>query len=231
MSDGYLDDDGSAAAIFQPGEGAPEDIADFGREVDRLGRLRKRLHRLAGIEIRLDIGKPPRITHRQHQHGHGLAIALCDAAHGIFRAGPMLHAEGADGVPGTDPGNRVRHMQSDPLLPHHHRADVGVGRVLNEMIDRIAAENLDSLALHDFCDGGAEFHADSSPRPAEIALDLCRLVGTGIVRPVKLGRGVCREPLLSRFASPAGRLGFSARGSSEGPAMWFRDAAKGRSWP
>jgi hypothetical protein len=30
------------------------------------------------------------------------------------------------------------------------------------MIDRIAAENFDSLALHDFRNGGAELHADSS---------------------------------------------------------------------
>ncbi len=160
---GYLDDDRSAAAIFQPGEGAPEDIADFGCDVDRLGRLRKSFHRLAGIEVRFDVGEAPRIAHRQHQHRHGLAIALRHATHGVFRAGTVLHAEGTDLVPGTDPGNSVRHVQSNPLLPHHHRADIDVGRVLYEMIDRIAAENLDSLALHDFYDGGAEFHADSSP--------------------------------------------------------------------
>ncbi len=73
----------------------------------------------------------------------------------------MLHAEGADGAPGGDPGDRVRHVESDALLPHHHRADVGGGGVFDQMIDRIAAENLDPLAFHDFCNGGAELHADS----------------------------------------------------------------------
>ena len=49
-------------------------------------------------------------------------------------------------------------MQPDPLLPNHHRPDVGVGGVLDEMIDRIAAENLDALALHDFRNRRAELH-------------------------------------------------------------------------
>jgi hypothetical protein len=34
--------------------------------------------------------------------------------------------------------------------------------MLDEVIDGIAAENLDSLTLHDFRNGGAELHADSS---------------------------------------------------------------------
>jgi hypothetical protein len=35
--------------------------------------------------------------------------------------------------------------------------------VLDQVIDRIAAEDLDTLPLHDFRDGGAEFHAALSP--------------------------------------------------------------------
>ena len=158
-----FDDHRAAAAVLQLGEGAAEDVADFGGDVDRLGRFRKRLHRLAGIEVRLDIGKPPRIAHRQHQHRHGFAVALRDAAHGVFGAGAVLHAEGADGVPGGDARDRVRHVQADALLPHHHRADVGGGGMFDEVIDRIAAEDLDSLALHDFRNGGAEFHGRSLP--------------------------------------------------------------------
>ena len=103
-----------------------------------------------------------------------------DAAHGVFRAGTVLHAEGADGVPGGDPRDRVRHVHADALLPHHHRADVGGGGVLDEVIDRIAAEDLDSLALHDFRDGGAEFHADLSPKRPMFGPGLRPIVGTGI---------------------------------------------------
>jgi hypothetical protein len=50
-------------------------------------------------------------------------------------------------------------VDADALLPHHHRADVGIGGIFDEMIDRIAAEDLDSLALHDFRNRGAELHA------------------------------------------------------------------------
>ena len=77
------------------------------------------------------------------------------AAHGVFRAGAVLHAERTDGAPRGDPGDRVGHVQSDALLSNHHRANVSIGRVLNEVIDGITAENLYSLALHDFRDCGA----------------------------------------------------------------------------
>ncbi len=155
----------SAAAVFQFCKGAAENVADFACEVDRLGRFCKCLHGLAGIEVRLDIRKPPRIAHRQHQHGHGFAVALRHATHGVFRAGAVLHAEGAnDGAPRCDARDRVRHVQPDALLPHHHGADVGIGCMFNKVIDRIAAENLYSLALHDFCNCGAEFHGNSFPK-------------------------------------------------------------------
>jgi hypothetical protein len=189
-----FDDDRSAAAVFQFCKCAAEDVADLGGNVDRLGRLRKSAHRLAGIEVRFDIREPPRIAHRQHQYRHGFAVTLRHAAHGIFRAGTVLHAEGADGAPGGDPRDRIRHVQSDALLPHHHRADVGGGGVFDEVIDRIAAENLDTLALHDFCNGGAEFHADPPLELTDVGLGLAWIVGTGIHRPVK------------RVRRPAGKL-------------------------
>ena len=132
-------------------------------EGDRLGGFGERPHRAAGIEVRVDIGEPPRIAHRQHQHRHRFAIALRDAAHGVFRAGAVLHAERADAAARGHPRDRVRHVQPDALLPHHDRADVGIGRKFDQMIDRIAAEDLDPLALHDFRDRGAELHAVSPP--------------------------------------------------------------------
>ena len=85
------------------------------------------------------------------------------AAHRVLRAGAVLHAEGADAVPRSDPGDRIRHVNADALLAHHDRADVGIGGVFDEVIDRIAAEDFDPLALHDFRDGGAELHDGLSP--------------------------------------------------------------------
>src|SRR6202035_2070941 len=106
---------------------------------------------------------PPRISHRQHQHGNGFAVTLRHPTHGVLGAGAVLHAERTDLVPGGDARDRIRHVDADALLPHHDRADVGIGRVLDEMIDRIAAEDFYPLALHDFRNRGAELHADLSP--------------------------------------------------------------------
>ncbi len=167
-----LDDNRAAAAVFQFRESAPKDVADLSGDVDRFGRFCKSLHRLAGIEVRLDVRKPARIAHRQHQHRDGFAKALRHAAHGVFGARPVLHAERADGVAGSDAGDRVRHVQPDAFLPHHHRPDIGIGGMFDQMIDRIAAEDLDPLALHDFRDRGAELHGGLSP-----------LIQAGLVRP------------------------------------------------
>jgi hypothetical protein len=200
----------SAAAVFQFCKGAPKNVADFSGEVDRLGRFGERFHRLAGIEVGFDIGEPSRITHRQHEHGDGFAKALRHAAHGVFGAGAVLHAEGADGAPGGDARNRVRHVQPNALLPHHDGADVGIGRVFDEMVHGIAAENLNSLALHDFRNGGAELHGGSSPK-RPMFRSACRVVGTGICRSVKRARRVSWEAQLSRFASRRRAVGWQRR--------------------
>jgi hypothetical protein len=63
------------------------------------------------------------------------------------------------------------------------------------MIDRIAAEDLDALALHDFCNRGAELHGCLSL--AEVGWsDRFAVVGTGFCRPVKRGRRPSVEVLI-----------------------------------
>ena len=160
---GNFDDAGAAAAVAQIGESATENVAHLVRQSDRFGGFRVRLHCLAGIEVRVDIGQSPGVAHRQHQHRHGLAIALRNPAHGVLRPGPVLHAKRANAVAGRDAGNRVGHMNANPLLPAHHRPDIGGGGVFDQMVDGIAAEDLDPLALHDFRDGVAEFHFYKPP--------------------------------------------------------------------
>jgi len=53
-------------------------------------------------------------------------------------------------------------VNADAFLPHHHRADVGGSGVLDEVIDRVAAKDLDAFALHDFRNRSAEFHGGLS---------------------------------------------------------------------
>ncbi len=193
---GDFDDHRPAAAVLQLGEGAAEDVADFGGDVDRLGGFRKRLHRLAGIEVGVDIGEPARIAHRQHQHRHGFAIALRHAAHRVLGARSVLHTERADRLARGDARDRVRHVHADAFLAHHHRAYVGSGGKFDDMIDRIAAEDLDSLPLHDFRDGGAELH-DGLPviaRPVHSGRFVT--VGAGFSGGVKHARRVGMEVLI-----------------------------------
>jgi hypothetical protein len=54
-------------------------------------------------------------------------------------------------------------MNADAFLTHHHGADIGIGGVFDEVIDRITAEDFDALALHDFRDRRAELHDRLSP--------------------------------------------------------------------
>src|SRR5262245_38110602 len=49
-------------------------------------------------------------------------------------------------------------MQTDPLLPYHDGADVGIGGMFDQMVDRITAENLNSFTLEDLGDRCAKFH-------------------------------------------------------------------------
>jgi hypothetical protein len=53
------------------------------------------------------------------------------------------------------------------------------------MIDGIAAENLYSLALHDFCDGGAELHGHSFPKTGRC---WCRPVADSWNRILSIGK-------------------------------------------
>ena len=49
------------------------------------------------------------------------------------------------------------------FLTHDDRPDVRGGRIFQQMVDGIAAEDLDPLALHDFGNRFANLHLDCSP--------------------------------------------------------------------
>src|SRR5438270_817088 len=110
-------------------------------------------------------------------------------------------------------------MQAHALLPHHDRSDVGVGGVFDEMIDGIAAEDLNSLALHDFCNGCAELHADPSQSGRYRVRPVWKVVGTEIGRSVKRVRGGFREALISRVAFRRAQPLISDEASRAGSAL------------
>ena len=153
-----FDDRGATAAVAQVAEGAPHDVADFAGQVHHLGAFRHVPHFARRSEIRVDLRDAARIALRQHQQRHGFRIGLGDAAIGVLRARSVLHAEGADLAARGHAGDRIGHVQPDPLLPDDDRADVGRRGVFQQMVDGVAAEDLDPLALHDLRNRVADLH-------------------------------------------------------------------------
>ena len=153
-----FDQHGTATAVAQPREGTAQNIRHLSRAHDGLGRFGDAAHLHGRIEIRVNMRNAARITHGQHQHRHAFAIALRHTAIGILGAWAMLHAEGANGAARCHARNGIRHVQADSLLPHHDGADIGIRRIFDQMLDRIAGEDLNPLTLHDFRNGRAEFH-------------------------------------------------------------------------
>ncbi len=115
-----------------------------------------------GVEVRADLVDVARVAGRQHHDRAGIAIGLRDPAKGVLGAGAVLHRKDADLVAGGDLGDRVAHVQPDPLLAHHDRADVGLGGGLDDRVDRVADQKLDPFALQDFGDGVGDFHRGCS---------------------------------------------------------------------
>jgi hypothetical protein len=161
---GDFDDRRTAAAVAQVAEGAAQHVGNLARHDEMLGELRHAAHFAGRAVVRVDPGDAARIALRDYQQGHGLAVGLGDAAIGVLAAGAMLHAEGADLLAGGDAGDRVGHVQADTFLAHDDRADVRGGGVFQQVVDGVAAKDLDSLALHDFSNCLANFHLDCSPR-------------------------------------------------------------------
>ena len=111
-----------------------------------------------GIEVRPHLIDVPGITGRQYDDRAGIAIGLRDPAKGVLGARSVLHRKDANPVARSHLRDRVAHVKADPLLAHHDRADIGLGRGLDDRVHRIPDQKLYSLALQDFGDGIGDFH-------------------------------------------------------------------------
>jgi len=52
-------------------------------------------------------------------------------------------------------------VQAGAFLPHQDWADAGCGAALEDVVDRIADDDLDAFAAQDFGDGVGDFHGVS----------------------------------------------------------------------
>ena len=166
--DRHLDQHRSAAAALQAGESAPQDVRHLGARGHRLGGFGD----VAGIEhrvvVRLDVRDAARIAHRQHQQRHGVAIGLRDAAERVLGAGAVLHREHPDLLAAGEPRHGIGHVQPDPLLAHDDRPDADARGELEDMVDRVAEDDLDAFAPQDLRDRLACLHVPAPFRPPAI---------------------------------------------------------------
>jgi len=142
-----LDQRGASASIAQARKCAAEDVRNLSRQDDRLGGFRDRAHAGHGIEIRIDVRDATRVTHRQHENRHRLAVRLRHAAERIFGAGPVLHRENADSAPARQARHRVRHVQPHALLPDDDRPNARLRRRLDNVVHRVAEKDFHAFAL------------------------------------------------------------------------------------
>ena len=154
----HLDEAGPAAPRAQARERTPHDVGKLARQHDRLGGLRDAAHLDAGIEIGLDPGALARVAARHHQHRHAVAERLRHRAVAVLGAGSVLHHEHAELVAAGDARDRVGHVQAGAFLPHHDRPDADGRAALEDVVDRIPDDDLNSLLAQDVRDGVGDFH-------------------------------------------------------------------------
>jgi hypothetical protein len=153
-----LDDRGAATAVANGAEGATQDVLHLGRKGDRFGDLGYAAHFPHGAVVRVDMRNAAGIALRDDQHRDRLGVGLGDAAIGVLGARAVLHAESTDLAARGDAGDRVRHVQANPLLPHDDRANIRRRGELQQMIDGIAAKDFDPLTLHNLSDSLTDLH-------------------------------------------------------------------------
>ena len=153
-----LDQHRARAAVPHLREGAPHGVGNRLGQDDLLAPLGDVLEVQERGEVRRDVQELARVAARQHDDRHRVAEGLRHAAERVLRARAVLHGEDADALAGGDAADRVRHVQADPLLADDDRADVVLGGGLDDLVDRVADEELDAFVLEDLRDGGGGFH-------------------------------------------------------------------------
>jgi hypothetical protein len=111
-----------------------------------------------------------------------------DAAIRVLGTGPVLHREHADFLAAGQARVGVRHVQADALLAHDDRPDARARGEFQDVIDRVAEDDLDPLALEDLGDRRPCFHvrlprllAPYNRPPGRLSRGYRRISGSGAV--------------------------------------------------
>ena len=114
------------------------------------------------VEVGRDVDAIARIATGEHDDGRRFAVRLRHAAEGVLRARAVLHREDADLLTRGDAADRVGHVQTSALLANDDGADVSPRGRLDDRVDGVADQKLDTFASQDLGNGIGSFHA----RPA-----------------------------------------------------------------
>ena len=114
------------------------------------------------VEVGRDVDAIARIATGEHDDGRRFAVRLRHAAEGVLRARAVLHREDADLLTRGDAADRVGHVQTSALLANDDRADISARGRLDDRVDGVTDQKLDTFASEDLGHGIGSFHA----RPA-----------------------------------------------------------------
>ncbi|MDB5867876.1 MAG: hypothetical protein JWP96_208 [Polaromonas sp.] len=147
-----------APAIAQLGKGAAHDGQHLGAAGNGLHRLDERAQRNQRTEVGRHLRRLAQVAHRQHQERHRLAVGLGNGAHAIFDAGAVLGRIDAYRLAAGDARDGVGHVAAHPLGARNDRPDAQRRAVVKNVVERVAADGGDVLALEDLGNGFANFH-------------------------------------------------------------------------
>ena len=142
-----LDQDRAGAAVLDRRKGAAQRLDGRVGDGYLLAYFRDVAEIERGIKVRMHLVDVAGIAGRQHDDRGRVAKGLRHPAKRVFGAGAVLHRKDADLVARGHLGDGVAHMQPDPLLADHDRADIGLGRGLDDRVDRITDQVLDPFTL------------------------------------------------------------------------------------
>ncbi len=156
--DRRLDQHRSAATGAQP----VERVTQRRRNAIDVGHERTPLRDVAVVVVRTEHRRDAlplrRFAGRQHQHRHVVGERLRDTGERVLRAGTLLAHEHAEPLAVRGTAEAVGNRDSHAFLTAHDRADADLRARLDQIVVRIAGDELHAFPLQDLRDDLQSFH-------------------------------------------------------------------------
>ena len=161
---GNLQHDGPLAAVLGVRERAPNGVG----EVVGVGQLLGPLAHVLEVDQTGEIGRHIRlrasVAAGNRNHRRRLRPGLGQAAERVLGAGTILGQVHGHPVARVHAGKGVGDVNPGPLLAHDDRADIGLGRRLEDRIDGIADHEVDPFPLQHLGNRVCSSHTEVSLR-------------------------------------------------------------------